>query len=159
MYNSVLEDTLFFEPGKYWVDNFSRDFSEALADFAIEARNYHPEYEIFVKGSADEPPFLGTMNGNYRFSQVNYFLRNGTDSECLFRKERGVRQFQSLKYDNNDLPFLRAAFLKLKLETDYRDELKVSPQILEGWVTDRHSTSDRNAVIYLYIPNENITVR
>ena len=71
-----------------------------------------------------------------------------------FESEAVERSVPASNFKNSDLPNLRAQFLK-ELISVYTD--KFDPILLEGIVVDAENEKERNAIIYLFIPEDLLT--
>lgn len=140
-----------FELGKYTLDTFDRDFSRSVTTFVrdiIKPLEGKATYRLFVRGSADRDlgnDFRGQPVDGYNYSSVQYFPAVGRDQYRSAERTHPIpRQFT-----NDDLPFLRAAFMQEKLSLQVYG-LK-SPDILEGEVVLKEDQASRNATVFLFI--------
>jgi len=140
-----------FKLGEYTLDTFDRDFSRSVATFVrdiIRPLEGRASYRLYVRGSADidrDNDFRGKSVDGYHYDSVKFFPAIGSD------QYRNMAQFRSIprSFTNNDLPFLRAAFMQEKLSLQVYG-LKM-PDILEGVVVPEEDEARRNATVFLFI--------
>lgn len=140
-----------FKLGEYTLDTFDRDFSRSISTLVrdiIKPLEGKASYRLFVRGSADrdlDNDFHGKLVDGYNYSSVQYFPAIGPDQ---YRNAVHTRQIPR-QFTNNDLPFLRAAFMQEKLSLQAYG-LK-APDILEGVVVLKEDEASRNATVFLFI--------
>jgi hypothetical protein len=159
--NKRTKKKLYFESGKYIIqdnrsirsDNYWDEYTTAmnefnslvitiLEDYALDKSSYH----IFVQGFADKPTFTAKK------------LIAGYDTDFFQNIKligiRGAETYNDIfpvgeKYDNNELPDLRAAYVKsVLLEKRIPDE-RIS--IVKGKVRKYPDPNQRNCSIILYV--------
>jgi hypothetical protein len=146
-----------FQAGKYVIDGFDIHFCDAVNTFVqdiLENRHIrNKKYELYILGSAD----IAGHDTFFAETDSRYLFPNGI--KCLEIADSGnpyrykdVKKNVGSQYTNVDLPNLRAAFVKLKI-----DEMRLINKeitILSGSVTSVVNQLDRNAKLILYIPRE-----
>ncbi len=148
---------LLFGPGEYFMDkgDFRDNYGSVIGAFVTEAlhalrKSEREGIKLFVQGSADitgQNTFKGNLNGKFMYDQVNVLPLKG-DSD-RFESEPEKMSIPEKGFTNKDLPNLRGNFLREMISIYSR---KLDPILLEGSVTDEVDKDDRNAVIYLFIP-------
>lgn len=140
-----------FEPGQYVIDDIKTKYYRQLNDFATKVLNNigHCDYDLYVRGMADKPNFIGYQRAEYFYDAINYFPRLGG---YRYRDVLALPPYQVGKqYTNKDLPFLRGAFLQQIYYEAYEKYVPVKAIILEGEVTDNENILDRKAELFLYL--------
>jgi len=148
---------LLFGPGKYFIkkSDFRNSYGSTIGSFVAEALNFtkkdnESKVVLFIQGSADivgQKTFRGQLNNDFLYTNVTVLpQKDGSDSfgETAISKEIPTKDFK-----NSDLPDLRGNFLKEMISV-YSKNLK--PILLEGAVKKEVDKGERNAVIYLFIP-------
>lgn len=108
--------------------------------------------KLFVQGSADitgHATFKGKMDERYMYESVQVLPQNA-DKET-FASVAKDKTIAAQNFKNSDLPDLRGNYLKEMISV-YSKKLK--PILLEGAVKKVKGEGERNAVIYLFIPEE-----
>lgn len=156
--NSTYSHSLNFGNGKYIIKDIDR-YKSAFIEFADNVLKHIDKdslnargYKIFVKGSADA---LGA--NSFRSSQVKPHVY---DNVCYLPKANSENQFSGPlvcrdipeNFSNSHLPNLRGRYI-IDLFSLYLNQYEIPIQ-LEGNVTYDISKGDRNAIIYLYLPND-----
>ena len=150
---------LLFKPGKYYMDkkDFRDKYGSTIGAFVTEALSSmknEDKYKVklFVQGSADitgSSTFRGNMDSKYLYNNISVLpLDDDKDGFSGYPKTLTVPE---RSFRNSDLPNLRGQYL-IEMISIYSKKLK--PVLLEGTVTDKVNADDRNAVIYLFIPDE-----
>lgn len=153
---------LLFEPGKYYMDKskFRDTYGSTIGIFVTETLNAMSETErenvkLFIQGSADivgNSTFRGNMNSKYLYNNVDVLPQNEDTDD--FSNGTKTLEIPEKSFRNSDLPNLRGQFLK---EMIMVYSSKLDPIILEGEVKQVTNKEDRNAIIYLFIPEAFIT--
>jgi len=150
---------LLFGPGEYFMSkaDFRDRYGSVIGAFVTEAlaalkADERQALKLFLKGSADisgQNTFRGRLDKHFLYSEITVLpYEEETDS---YRAEPQTRTIDPQGFTNADLPNLRGQFLK-EMVSVYSRNLK--PVLLEGSVTKVQNTEDRNAVIFLFIPEE-----
>ncbi|RMF30252.1 MAG: hypothetical protein D6765_03380 [Bacteroidetes bacterium] len=150
---------LLFGPGEYFMSkaDFRDRYGSVIGAFVTEAlaalkADERQALKLFLKGSADisgQNTFRGRLDKHFLYSEITVLpYEEETDS---YRAEPQTRTIDPQGFTNADLPNLRGQFLK-EMVSVYSRNLK--PILLEGSVTKVQNTEDRNAVIFLFIPEE-----
>ena len=136
-----------FKAGKYTLDRSDRKFRKALSAFmrdVVQKLDGKANYRLMVRGSADAAAYRGNQDSDYFYRQISYLPQVGegryTDSER--------RRSLDKRIGNEDLPFLRARYLK-DLVADVFPAKPAS--ILQGNVSAKINQSDRNAELMLFV--------
>jgi hypothetical protein len=156
--NNHYKDTAFFEEGEFVLNDLDENFSICLIRFIdsvykiISLSRY--DCQLYVKGSADvlgSKTFSKQMNAPY-LTDENYkiisFYPKKENSYSLFSSELRTHKIMET-YKNEDLPFLRSAFIKQKILAI--DNTLLPPIILEGEVNKEEGAEYRNAIMILYV--------
>ncbi len=137
----------FFEGGRYTINRGASEFRGSLNAFISDVLSKiegNARYDLFVRGSADSKPYQGRLEPGYEVRHVRYLRSAGQDK---YRMEFGERAIDSV-VRNDDLPDLRASFISHIVGESYPVK---RPIVLEGAVTAKHDTKDRNVELILYI--------
>ncbi len=150
---------LLFGPGEYYMDktDFRDSYGPVISAFVTEAlygmRQLERELiQLFVQGSADitgQNTFRGNLVNSFPYTEVT-FLPYKDDSDDFEPMPIAV-EIPATGFTNSDLPNLRGNFLREMISAYSK---KLQPLLLEGAVTNEVNTDDRNAIIYLFIPEE-----
>ena len=148
---------LLFKPGEYCMKkrDFRDSYGAVIGAFVTESlhalrKSEQEGIKLFVQGSADiagQNTFKGNLDEQFLYNEVSVLPirgeseRFGSTTQSIEIPERG--------FTNEDLPNLRGNFLREMISIYSR---KLQPILLEGAVTDKLDKEDRNAVIYLFIP-------
>ena len=152
--------SLLFRSGKtYFMDkkDFREKYGSTIGAFVTEALHYMRKADegavkLFVQGSADisgQETFRGKLDERYFYEEVTV-LPKKEDDETFFSKEVN-KTIPQQGFTNSDLPDLRGNFLKEMISIYSR---KLKPVLLEGAVQEVKGEKERNAVIYLFFPEE-----
>lgn len=145
-----------FPTGEYFFDEQQKELINSINEFRKEIygvieQNY--ETKLFVKGTADalgRDNFEGSIEAPYNkdrgFTDLKYFPNDP-------QNRMYTNQFESYhiekKFDNKDLPNLRARFLQY-IFSESDPDLPV-PIILEGNVKDVIDDQERNAYLIMFV--------
>lgn len=148
-----------FDVGKYYMDkkDFRKKYGRTMGTFVAEAMHHFKkgaegQVKVFIQGSADNlgnNSFKGKMDERYQFTEVKVLPQN-SDGET-FSGQPTVKLIPPSSFRNNHLPDLRGQYLK-NMIAQYTE--KFNPILLEGTVTSNQGEEERNAVIYLFFPDE-----
>lgn len=148
---------LLFGPGEYFMEraDFRDTYGSVIGVFVTEALNAMRKSDrdgikLFVQGSADitgQSTFKGNLSDKFMYDEVTVLPMKG-DSD-RFKAETTALTIPTKGFTNDDLPNLRGNFLREMISIYSR---KLQPVLLEGSVTEKVDIEDRNAVIYLFIP-------
>jgi predicted nucleic acid-binding Zn-ribbon protein len=148
---------LLFGPGEYYMDksDFRDNYGSVIGAFVTEALNGMKKIDresvkLFVQGSADitgQNTFRGKLSDKYKYEEVTVLPQ--TDNSENFSNQPSQRTISASNFTNDDLPNLRGRFLKEMISIYSK---KLDPILLEGAVKQKENKEDRNAVIYLFIP-------
>ncbi len=150
---------LLFGPGEYFMDksDFRDNYGSTIGAFVTEALHAirkadQGKIKLFVQGSADivgQQTFRGNLDSRFLYEQITVLPQNpGQDS---FSGTAINKSISEKSFRNTDLPDLRGNFLKEMISIYSK---KLDPVLLEGAVKEVANKGDRNAVIYLFIPDE-----
>lgn len=148
---------LLFGPGEYFMakDKFRDNYGAVIGAFVTEALHSMKKTEqnaikLFIQGSADiagQNTFKGKLDPKFLYDEINVLpYVPATDG---FSGTSTNKRISPNSFTNNDLPSLRGNFLKEMIMVYSK---KLSPILLEGQVKKAVNIADRNAVIYLFIP-------
>jgi len=148
---------LLFEPGKYFMSKsgFRDSYGATIGAFVSEALNFTKKDDdnkviLFIQGSADivgQNTFKGKLDNDFLYTEVNVLPQKvGSES---FGSNMITKNIPTQNFTNTDLPDLRGNYLKEMISV-YAKNLK--PLLLEGAVKSKVDKGERNAVIYLFIP-------
>jgi len=150
---------LLFGPGEYFMskNDFREQYGPTIGAFVTEAllalkKSEREKIKVFIQGSADisgQSTFSGNLDDNYRYDAITVLPQKDGGERFLGNPE--TRQTPTRNFRNDHLPNLRGQYLK-EMITVYSKKLE--PILLEGSVKKVVDVSDRNAVIYLFIPEE-----
>jgi len=148
---------LLFGPGEYFMDknDFRSNYGSTIGAFVSEALNAmkktdRSKIQLFVQGSADivgQKTFRGKLDKNYFYEDINV-LPLDTEGDGFLSDPSNLK-IPVGDFRNTDLPNLRGNFLREMIGIYSK---KLQPVLLEGQVKDVANKDDRNAVIYLFIP-------
>ncbi|MCP3930280.1 MAG: hypothetical protein GY705_14395 [Bacteroidetes bacterium] len=148
---------LLFGPGEYYMDksDFRDHYGSVIGTFVTEALNGMKKAErgsvkLFVQGSADitgQNTFRGKLDSKYKYDEVTVLPQK--DDSDNFSNEPTTKAISATGFTNDDLPDLRGRYLKEMISIYSK---KLDPILLEGAVKQKEDREDRNAVIYLFIP-------
>lgn len=159
--DAIHKDVLKFDMEEYVLEDLDERFGKGISDFADKVTdimfNAKVDYEIFIIGSADQdmpnngllkkeldPRYSGSV-----FRNIKYFEKL-EGSESMFHSKEKQHVVSSF-FTNQDLPNLRAAFLKYKLMATFK--LFKEPTILEGSVKEQLTDEkERNVTLILFAP-------
>ena len=153
---------LLFGPGEYFMkkSDFRDNYGSVIGAFVTEALHSLKKSEkgmvkLFVQGSADivgQNTFRGKLDSKYFYDEVTVLPQNPeTDG---FSGTPALKSISKQSFTNTELPDLRGNFLKEMISIYSK---KLEPILLEGSVKEAANKGDRNAVIYLFIPEELVT--
>ncbi len=136
-----------FDAGRYSLARSSRSFRESLGTFMREVVTKlegSVAYNLYVRGSADAASYRGLPEKGYEFTGVTYLkaVDQGRYSSQSNRRDIG----RTIR--NEDLPFLRAEFLRSIVADVYPVK---PPKVLEGKVTRGVDAADRNAELIMFV--------
>lgn len=137
----------FFEGGRYTLSRADGEFRRSLNAFigdVLGKLDGNVRYDMFVRGSADRTPYEGRFEDGHQYRQIRYLRSAGGDK---YLADQGERTLGST-VRNQDLPELRAMFLRKLVEDSYPVK---PPIILEGVVSTKANSKDRNAELILFV--------
>jgi hypothetical protein len=138
----------FFEGGKYTLRTGTSEFRGSLNTFVADVLGRmegNVRYDLYVRGSADQKPYEGRMEPGSEYRQVSYLRALGPDR---YAAEKIDAQFEGGIVRNNDLPNLRAAFMRDLVASNYPIK---PPIILQGTVSPKTDDRDRNVELILFV--------
>ena len=148
---------LLFGPGEYFMSrgDFRDTYGSVIGAFVTEALNGMRKADqdgikLFVQGSADitgQNTFKGNLDDNFMYEEITVLPMKGNSDR--FESTAKPLQISQKGFTNDDLPNLRGNYLREMISIYSR---KLQPILLEGSVTKNVAVEDRNAVIYLFIP-------
>ncbi len=139
-----------FPGGRYVIRRFETRFRRALTTFVrdvLKPLHGGVEYALYVRGSASSRPMRRSrrQRRSHRFEEVTYLPKAGDN---LYDGNRNASVTFERRYGNDELPYLRAAFLQ-KIVADFFP--LSTPVMLESQVADSRSRSEQYAEILLYV--------
>ncbi|MCR9098348.1 MAG: hypothetical protein NXI25_00250 [bacterium] len=150
---------LLFGAGEYFLsrNDFRERYGLTIGTFVSEAllalkKTDREKIKVFIQGSADivgQATFSGNLDDNYLYSSITVLPQQPGGERFLGSPE--MRDIPTRNFRNEHLPNLRGRFLK-EMITVYSKKLE--PILLEGSVKAVKDEADRNAVIYLFLPEE-----
>lgn len=148
---------LLFGPGEYHMSktDFRNNYGSVIGAFVTEAltaikKDQRAGVKLFVQGSADisgANSFRGNLDESFYYDELSLLPLKG--SENFGGTEEG-RTVAERGFTNEDLPNLRGRFMQEMIGFYSK---KLSPILLEGSVKKQVDVEDRNAVIYLFLPD------
>ncbi len=149
---------LLFGPGEYFMSksDFRKNYGPTIGAFVTEAlhtlkKTDRDKIKVFIQGSADivgQSTFSGNLDKSYYYEEITVLPQSG---EERFAGTAVSKKVPITNFRNNDLPNLRGCYLKEMISVYSK---KLDPILLEGSVKEVVSERDRNAIIYLFIPEE-----
>ena len=138
-----------FEPGRYRIDLSDGGLQASITAFFADMSNVldaNDKAKLYVRGSADILPFKSNLRRNNEYVDIDYLPAIGGGR---YSGPNEKRIFSS-ELTNDDLPYLRSAFLKTVV-----NELTPGHQVfvLEGKQSSLVSAEERNAELILFVPN------
>jgi hypothetical protein len=158
------KEVIFFDPAQYTItdkrqtnkENAWEQYSAAIKDFKTLILNIldvygNSAFHIYIQGSADKPTFIEKdLVAPYNTAEFQRIDLLKIDPE-LNRPVPATIEVGE-KYDNNELPDLRAAFAKKILAlSDRIMEFLHKITIIKGNVKPYDDTTKRNCTMYIYI--------
>lgn len=150
---------LLFGAGEYFLsrNDFRERYGLTVGTFVSEAllalkKTDREKIKVFIQGSADitgQATFSGNLDDNYLYNSITVLPQQPGGERFLGTPE--TQETPAKNFRNEHLPNLRGRFLK-EMITVYSKKLE--PILLEGSVKAVNDEADRNAVIYLFIPEE-----
>lgn len=150
-----LEKTLYFDIEQYVIDKWDKIYKKAITKFdqdvtRILDQDNFVKYQFFIRGSADidvgndlDKPLLKEYD--FREFEILKMKKN----ERIYSADSYIHQIGPT-YDNDELPNLRAQFIKTVLVKNYERRRK-KVHILDGAVTKNEEPIDRNVRILLFV--------
>jgi hypothetical protein len=137
-----------FSNAKYIVDNFDRKFQISAYAFkhkVFDELNKGKKPELYIKGSANNLPYIGKQYPGYTYRKIGYFIKtqNTEQFSSIFGED-----ILSEDISNENLPNLRAKFIQEKLSKIF---LHNTPIILQGSITSGTSNLDRNVTLLMFV--------
>jgi hypothetical protein len=142
--------TWLFRNEEYTISAFDEDFGVSVNRFnrdliyPLEAEGI--DYHLYVRGEADrddDNDFKEEILPLHNYEIVSYLPSAGRGTYRPDFEEHLISQ----EFTNEDLPFLRAEFLRRTLLRTY----SLNSDVLEGEVTNEVRDEDRQATVYLFI--------
>ncbi len=150
---------LLFGAGEYFLsrNDFRERYGLTVGTFVSEAllalkKTDREKIKVFIQGSADivgQATFSGNLDEGYFYDAITVLPQKPGGEQFLGTPE--TRATPARNFRNEHLPNLRGRFLK-EMITVYSKKLE--PILLEGSVKAVKDEADRNAVIYLFLPEE-----
>ena len=147
---------LLFGPGEYHMSksDFRDQYGSVIGAFVTEAlaaikKDQRAGVKLFVQGSADisgATSFRGNLDESFYYDQLNLLPLKGSEN---FGGTEESRDVPERGFTNEDLPNLRGRFMQEMIGFYSK---KLQPILLEGSVKEKVDEEDRNAVIYLFLP-------
>lgn len=150
---------LLFGPGEYYMDksDFRDNYGSTIGAFVKESlhalkKSDRDKILVFIQGSADiagHKTFRGNLDKKYFYDEVTVLPHD--EDEDHFSNTSADKEIPEKGFKNTDLPNLRGQYLKEMIRIYSK---KIDPILLEGKVKKENDEEERNAVIYLFIPDE-----
>ncbi|MEM1359466.1 MAG: hypothetical protein AAGF89_14770, partial [Bacteroidota bacterium] len=147
---------LLFGPGEYHMSktDFRDQYGSVIGAFVTEAlaaikKDQREGVKLFVQGSADisgARSFKGNLDESFYYDELTLLPLKGSEN---FGGAAESRNIPERGFTNEDLPNLRGRFMQEMI--GYYSK-KLDPILLEGSVKEKVDKEDRNAVIYLFLP-------
>lgn len=147
---------LLFGPGEYHMSktDFRNQYGSVIGAFVTEAlaaikKDKRAGVKLFVQGSADisgAQSFRGNLDESFYYGELRLLPLKGSENFGGTEESRTVAE---RGFTNEDLPNLRGRFMQEMIGFYSK---KLSPILLEGSVKEQVDKADRNAVIYLFLP-------
>jgi hypothetical protein len=139
-----------FSGGRYVIKRFDTRFRAALASFTrkvLAPLHGGLDYALYVRGSASSRPMRRErkMDEKFAFEKVDFMHAAG---EEFYDANRSSSKTFADRYGNEELPYLRAAFLQ-KVVGDTIPFAR--PKMLESIVSDSRSRKEQFAEILLFV--------
>lgn len=153
---------LLFGPGEYNMSktDFRKKYGKTIGSFVTEAlaamkKNDQEKVQLFIQGSADiagATTFSGNLDDQFLYEEIKLLpMKEGGERFGAFAV---TKKTPKNNFRNPHLPNLRAQYLKEMIQIYSK---KFEPVILEGAVKDFNDEGERNAIIYLFIPDKIMT--
>ena len=150
---------LLFGPGEYFLEksDFRKTYGPTMGTFVTEALHHMKQADqakvvLFIQGSADiagHNTFRGNLDPHYAYSEVSVLPQK--DDQETFGSQPTSKTIPEKQFTNEHLPDLRGNYLKEMISAYSK---KLNPVLLEGKVQSFTDEQERNAVIYLFFPEE-----
>ena len=150
---------LLFGPGEYFIEksDFRRNYGATIGTFVTEALYYlkkadEGKVKLFIQGSADitgHKTFRGNMDDRFLFEDIEVLPQKEGQENFFSNPEN--KDIPKNRFRNQHLPDLRAQYLADMIQVYSK---KFDPILLEGSVKDYKDEGQRNAIIYLFFPEE-----
>jgi len=150
---------LLFGPGQYCMSKseFRKKYGSTIGSFVSEALHAmkkadQQKVKLFIQGSADiagHKTFSGNLDEQFSYEQIQVLPQKGSDER--FDNTTVAKTIPKRNFKNDHLPNLRGQYLKEMIKIYSK---KFDPQVLEGKVKEFNDEEERNAIIYLFIPEE-----
>lgn len=150
---------LLFGAGQYNMTKteFRKRYGTTIGTFATEAlqairKADREQVKLFIQGSADlagHTTFSGNLDESYPYAEIEVLPQTSNGEN--FSGSPVVRTVPERNFRNDHLPDLRARYLKEMISVYSK---KFDPIILEGAVKQFQDEEERNAIIYLFIPEQ-----
>jgi hypothetical protein len=139
-----------FAGGRYVIDDFKTRFNQSLSQFvrgALAVVAAGADYELYVRGGSSSTPFSvkRELVPGHLYRKITFLPKNG---EGTFANAPTPARSVPNEYKNDDLPFLRAAFLQDIVSGFF--PLK-QPAILESSVSTSSNAGEQYAEILLFV--------
>ena len=147
---------LLFGPGEYFMSktDFRDQYGSVIGAFVTEAlaaikKSDRAGVKLFVQGSADisgAGSFRGDLDESFYYDEVTLLPLRGSEN---FGGDQQSRTVPERGFTNDDLPNLRGRYMQEMIGFYSK---KLQPILLEGSVKEKVDREDRNATIYLFLP-------
>ena len=151
---------LLFGPGEYCMSksDFRKRYGSTIGSFVTEAlhamkKSDQKKVKLFIQGSADiagHQTFSGNLDDKFFYEDISVLPQQEDDSE-RFQSSPVAKEIPGRNFRNQHLPDLRAQYLSDMIKIYSK---KFEPIVLEGAVKEFQDEQERNAIIYLFIPEE-----
>jgi ABC-type transporter Mla subunit MlaD len=151
---------LLFGPGEYCMSKteFRKKYGSTIGSFVAEALHAmkkadQSKVKLFIQGSADiagHTTFSGKLDEQFFYENISVLPQRKDDNE-RFESAPIEKEIPDRNFRNDHLPDLRGQYLKEMIKVYSK---KFEPVVLEGIVKDFKDEGERNAIIYLFIPEE-----
>jgi hypothetical protein len=137
-----------FDSARYTLQGNAREeFNGAFQSFAADVLRQlegHVTFDLFVRGSADQQSYTGTMEKGFEYSKAAYLPNTGRGQYLMAPATIGLNS----TVKNSDLPYLRGEFLRSVVAQLYPTKTVMA---LEGPLLKKVSSAARNTEIVLFV--------
>lgn len=150
------QETIRFRVGEYTIEDYNTKFRKSInifADKVLKKLKDKVPYKIFIKGQADDELAVGAFrrefDPGFKPGKIKYYKRLKGGGKTKFIPAFAAAEVKE-PILNEDLPNLRAAFIREKFYEMYKEERGLAT-ILDGDVVLKISEKYRNAMLILWV--------